>query len=504
MRKSLVAFSFIILCIFTCWIHGAGQGSAAERPAGQPSRVHRLESRVYALESPVVDERVELLSIVARMAGFQEYNDSSFMPYVKAIHQQFDPYRQHPVILLARQLRDSMGLGFDGVMSMAVHLSPPPALVPVVAFNDTVPDKRWGPFKDRFVGLLKQFYIDAHCAEFFAAQRPLYDSALRRYMAVYDLLDVAWYQRFYGLPPRSDFHVVLGVGNGGGNYGPKVVHSNGKEDVFAIEGVWDVDSGGLPRFPLDSYLPTLIHEFNHSFINYLTLTHLEAFKASGALLYDSVEKLMRKQAYADWSTMLSEALVRAAVVRYLMAHPGDGQSPRVEAAMQVRNGFWWLRELVDLLGDFEADRAAYPTLEAFLPKLIQFYDTAAADMADYRRRVNQRIQDSSIMIASIGPFRPGDTVVRADLTEIAFTFDRPIVAGRYSFGPTKAMGVEHYPKVLMPAVRYSADGRTLFFHVSLKPNTVYQMYLNGNWFLSTDGYPARNFTLNFKTGSSTR
>jgi hypothetical protein len=147
--------------------------------------------------APVVDERVELLSIVVRMAGFQVYNDSSLMPYVKAFHQHFDRYQQHPVILLARQIRDSMGLGFDGVMSMAVHLSPPPALAPVVAFGDSVPARRWGrEFGMRFAGLLQRFYADARCAEFFTAERPLYDSALRRYMAIYNLLDVGWYQRF--------------------------------------------------------------------------------------------------------------------------------------------------------------------------------------------------------------------------------------------------------------------------------------------------------------------
>ena len=453
------------------------------------------------LIAPVIDERVELMSIVARMAGFQEYNDSSLMSYVKAIHEHFDRYQQHPAILLARQIRDTMGLGYDGVMSMAVHLSPPPALTPVVAFGDSVPDRRWGrEFGMRFAGLLQRFYRDAHCAEFFAAERPLYDSALRRYMSIYNLLDIGWYQRFYGLPPRSTFHVIVGMGNGGGNYGPKVVHSDGNEDVYAIEGVWAVDSAGLPQFPVDSYLSTLIHEFNHSFVNYITLTHLSDFRPAGSVLYDSVEKVMKAQAYGDWHTMVSEALVRAAVVRYLLAHPGAGQLPRVEAAMQVKRGFWWMRELVDLLGDYEADRRDYPTLEVFVPKLVQFYDTAVGDLAGYHRRVNQRIQDSSIVVSVVGPFQPGDTTVSPGLTEIAFTFSRPVVPGRYSFGPTKAMGLEHYPKVLVPAARYSPDGRTLFLHVALKPNTSYQMYVNGGWFLSMDGYPARNYTLNFKTG----
>ena len=440
MRKSLLTFSFLVVSYV----------GMCQQP-------------------PVIDERVELMSIVARMAGFQEYNDSSFMPYVKAIHQHFDRYQEHPVILLARQIRDSMGLGFDGVMSMAVHLSPPPALAPVVSFGDSVPDKRWGrEFGPRFAGLLHKFYIDAHCAEFFAAERPLYDSALNRYMAIYNLLDVGWYQRFYGLPPRSTFHVILGVGNGGGNYGPKVIHSNGKVDVYAIEGVWDVDSTGLPEFPVASYLPTLIHEFNHSFVNYLTQTHLPAFRAAGSVLYDSVEKAMRAQAYGEWSTMMSEALVRAAVVRYLMVHPDGGQSAQVETAMQIKRGFWWMRELVGLLGDYEGDRHDYPTLEAFVPRLIQFYDTAVADLAGYHQRVDQRLRDSSIVVSAVGPFQAGDTTVTADLTEIAFTFTRPIVPGRWSFGPTKTMGLEHYPKVLTPAARYSSDGRTLFFHVAFE------------------------------------
>ena len=102
-------------------------------------------------------------------------------------------------------------------------------------------------------------------------------------------------------------------------------------------------------------------------------------------------------------------------------------------------------------------------LEAFIPKLVQFYDTAVEDMAAYGARVNQRLLDSSIVVRAVGPFQPGDTTVSASLTEIAFTFGRPIVPGRWSFGPTKAMGLEHC-KLLTPAVRYSDDGRTIFLH----------------------------------------
>ena len=55
-----------------------------------------------------------------------------------------------------------MGLGFDGVMSIAVHLSAPPALAPVVPFSDGVPDKRWGLFAKRIVRTGAHFSFMSH------------------------------------------------------------------------------------------------------------------------------------------------------------------------------------------------------------------------------------------------------------------------------------------------------------------------------------------------------
>src|SRR5437868_14461768 len=90
------------------------------------------------------DLRIELMSIVARLAGYEEYSSNEFKQYVGDVNRHFEKYKQHPAIQFAAKIRGSNGIGYDAVMSMAVHLNPPPALTPRVPFTAQAPDKRWG------------------------------------------------------------------------------------------------------------------------------------------------------------------------------------------------------------------------------------------------------------------------------------------------------------------------------------------------------------------------
>src|SRR4051812_30984575 len=93
--------------------------------------------------NPTVDKRVELLSIVFRLAGNQEYNSDFFKKYVGDINNHFAPYSKHPLILFARELAQEKSIGFDAVMAMAIHLQQPPLLEPIVSFHDRLPEQRW-------------------------------------------------------------------------------------------------------------------------------------------------------------------------------------------------------------------------------------------------------------------------------------------------------------------------------------------------------------------------
>jgi len=120
------------------------------------------------IPNPTVGKRVELLSIAARLAGYEEYNMAFNKTYVADIHQYFDKFKEHPLIKFMRRIRTTNSIGYSNVMFMAVYLNQPPALTPIVHFNKDVPNLNWGAdTANKFVVLLQQFYNDADFEGFF-------------------------------------------------------------------------------------------------------------------------------------------------------------------------------------------------------------------------------------------------------------------------------------------------------------------------------------------------
>ncbi|MGZ3752753.1 MAG: DUF4932 domain-containing protein, partial [Mucilaginibacter sp.] len=299
---------------------------------------------------PKVDQRVELLSIVFRLAGNREYNSKVNVSYVGEIHRHFDKFTDHPLIKYARLLRDSSGIGFDAVMSMAIHLNEPPALGPIIPFSTELPDKRWSvATAEKFTALLKQFYADADCLSFFQAEAANYAIAEKQFYSLYKALDVNWYYRFYGKSPTETFNIIIGLGNGDGNYGSQINLSANTKKVYAVMGSWSFDATGTPVYESANYLPTLIHEFNHSFVNYLGDIYEKQLSGPGQIIFDKEAARMRRQAYSQVKTMVNEALVRAAVIRYLIGHETDTVLVAGEMMEQLRKGFVWMPGLTGLL-----------------------------------------------------------------------------------------------------------------------------------------------------------
>src|ERR1039457_1974980 len=65
-----------------------------------------------------IDSRVELMSILFRLAGNQEYRQCRVPAYDQAIDKYFAPFRNHDAVHLAH----SLAIGFDAPMKLAVNL----------------------------------------------------------------------------------------------------------------------------------------------------------------------------------------------------------------------------------------------------------------------------------------------------------------------------------------------------------------------------------------------
>ena len=352
----------------------ARQTLSAATSAPSPTVSNATPSSVSSLRV-AVDPRVELLSLVFRLAGNPEYNQARVQSYADDAEQQFDSFRDHAVVQLARKLRSTRGVSYDACMSMAVHLSDAYQLQPIVPLNPWPEglDNRWtAASAANFLTAARQFVKDTAFKQFIERHQPLYDTTTARMKALMDKEGhLPWFQDYFGERPQATFIVALGMLNGGSCYGPHCRNAAGKDELFCVLGVWRTDAQGLPEFTRDM-LGTVVHEFCHSYANAVIHRHYAELEPAGDKLFRGVSDKMRSQAYGNAQTMLCESLVRACVVRYRLRYEGAAAAQR-EIRDQKQRGFVWMEELSNQLADYEAHRDRYPTLETFSPRLVAFF-----------------------------------------------------------------------------------------------------------------------------------
>jgi hypothetical protein len=279
--------------------------------------------------------------------------------------------------LLAANTR---GACYDAVPSLAIHLSDAESLMlrlPLQPWPEAL--HRWtAPDATNFLAAARQFVKDASFQEFIEQHRPLYETSVTRMQTLMDKeAHLEWFDAYFGRRPQTSFTVILGLFNGGQCYGPHFLAKDGHEELYCVLGVWQTDKQGLPEFTRDA-LGMVIHEFCHSYCNPLVDRHLAKLRPSGDALFKQVAEKMRSQAYGDGQTLLDESLVRACVIRYLRQYEGEEVARRAIQA-EKRNGFLWMQELSDLMGEYESHRDQYPTLDDFTPRLVAFFAEAVTN-----------------------------------------------------------------------------------------------------------------------------
>lgn len=482
-RSSLFA-SVLASVVLPAFAAAAPQDAATATPAAPVA----IEVRV--------DPRVELFALLFRLAGNPEYGDRRHAAYVAELERRFGDMADHPAVLAARRLRAERGISYDAVMSLAIHASDPPELVPRGLLADSALEGRWRPDDAHaFLALARRFARDGDFAGFVAGQRELYELAedrMRRLLA--EQVDAGWFERFFGEGPQARFTVVLGLALGPGNYGPKFRAEDGSEELYAILGTWLFDGDGKPVYD-GSVTGTLAHEFGHSFVNHLVYAHEGELREAGEALFRLVEPRMRSQAYTNWQTMLHESVVRACVARYQLAARG-ANAAALELEEQRRRGFLWTAGLYELLGRYEAERERYPTLAAFFPEIVSHFTTLPPVVT---RLVESEEAARPRLLAATPP--DGAAGVSPALDRLVFEFDRPMRRDRHAvlYGPR---GADHFPELV--AASFDDAGRVFTMQVKLKPAWSYEFSLNGpdgGAFQSADGRSLAMVPIRFETAA---
>ncbi len=426
------------------------------------------------------------MSILFRLAGNEEYNQCRVPAYDRAIASYFAPYRNHHAVQLARELAQR-GVGFDAPMSLAVHLKDVESLAERVALDRAGIrlDTRWNAAKaGEFLVAARQFVADTKFSQFLNSQQILYDATNARLRAFVEAkADLQWYDRFFGVRSAARFIVVPGMANGGPSYGASFLGEDGVVEIYAIAGVWQVDSNGVPQFDA-SFLNTMVHEFIHSYSYPLVDKFSAPMEKAARQMYEPVRDAMRRQAYGDWKVLLYESMVRASTVQYVLEHEGADAARRMIQQENARS-FFWMSDLCDLLGVYQKNRPQYPTLESFMPRVVELFDSIAPRMGELAKRY----ADSIPRVTSIS-VPDGARDVDPAMTQIVVKFSRPMDTADLNTDPRFRMG------------SFDSTGTVLTIPVALSPEHDYQFSLrwpDGRAFASADGVPMPPVTLHFRT-----
>jgi hypothetical protein len=438
-----------------------------------------------------VDERVELVSIVFRLAGCFEFDQpASRSPYAGEVEAAFGALRGHDAVVRAKALRERHGIGFNAVPDLAVHLGPLPELAPLVPFSPHPErlDRRWaGADVEGFLSALRAFAAEGEFARFAEEHAGFYRRCEERLQAMVEASGIRqWVRGFFAAPAATDFRALVGLLQGGANYGCSVRLPDGRLLLTPALGVWKWDSEGLPVFG-DGHLPTLAHEFTHAFANPVVDAHWGALEPPMGRVFARVRAAMVDKAYPNPKIVAQESLVRGCVVRFAAWAKGDAAA-EAQAREEAAAGFPWTGGLAGLLLEYEEDRERYPTLADFGPRLAPFFEGVALELEEQAARAPK--------VVSIEP-ADGSTGVDPSTAAIRVTFDRPMrdrswsIVGQPSDVP-EAAGEPDYDDACL----------VLTWPVSLEPGRTYRFGLNGSGkqgFAAADGTPLEPLQVGFTT-----
>tara|TARA_R110002051_G_scaffold181774_1_gene251272 strand:+ start:43468 stop:44901 length:1434 start_codon:yes stop_codon:yes gene_type:complete len=443
-----------------------------------------------------VDKRVELLTIIARLAEFDEYCSTPLIKYGRDIDDFFKGHKNHKVVSIFKQLREEQGLGYDAVMSMAVHLNPPPTLTPKVEITIDVLDNRWGNNEiiQEFLQQLQDFYNTTNCELFFKQQSQLYTTSEQRFQTLLNKVDFGWYQKFYGELPNGTFNLFIRL-HSKGSYGASVTLPNGSKDIYAILSTSEADETGLPVYG-ENRLGTIIHEFNHSFINHLFFQNIAKFETSGKIIFDKVSGQLKKFGYGNWESTVIESLANAAEARYLFDAETDDKLARKNLLIDQHRGFYWIDELVDLLGAYNQNRNIYPTFSSFFPFFIGYFN-------DLANRIDDELVEFDYLrphILALEPFDNNFQSVSPKTKELKLVFDKPLKNIPENLLDKIKKGEHQLPTI--KSFDLNSTRTILYLEIELEPNQQYNFNLPSVLFVSDRGYQLNDFDVSFKTANN--
>jgi hypothetical protein len=445
--------------------------------------------------TPQVDERVELMSIVFRLAGAREYVTNKIPMYVDEVDKYFEKYKSHPLIKYSTTLLNKYDVSYDAVAQFAIFLEIKKSNI---IFRKDIKienlDDRWQRDSiPKYIVLLNDFYKKTKFHDFFVENKKIREIAEENFAKeVTDKIDFDWFNKFFGYLPEKKFHIIISLANGPNHYGPNIVYKNGEKEFFAIIGSWQADENGYPTYKDKnrSTESTLIHEISHSFCNPLVFEYQNELLPQAVIFYNLNKNKLLNLGYGGANIFLYEILVRACVIIYESEHKQEYYNEKNKFTKEIDRGFLYIPQLVNVLKEYRNDRINNKTLRDFMPEIVKFQNSLDP------QQLYDEIENQKPIITGTNMPNGCDSV-DYNLDHISVYFNKPMLIG--SNGTIR--GEYAFPKFIDKPDKWDEEGTKWTFFVELEPDTQYQIVFLNLFFIDSDNFynPKNNYILTFKT-----
>lgn len=347
------------------------------------SKAQQSESSLF----PKIDKRVEFLNIIYQFAKHGKAIDTLNDRDTHLINEHFLKFKNHPVIVYTNNLirqfaKDSIDIIEWELPSLAVHLSQPPQLQPLVDQINVDNSDGWDNrslLNNEYIFLIQDFYKQTNAEKFFRIQEKYYKKIYQEYSNNGIIINKNWLDNFFRIKPSETYFPILTLRPNTGAY-LRVNFENNKRNTHTIFGCNKFDSNGIPMtFGEPSFAWSILHEYIHCFCNQLIEKDSLKLKPSGQELLSNqrVYNLVKNTFYNNWRYLLYESLVRAVSIRYAMSNNKNHDQIESDIKRQEDLGFLWMKDLVEKLGIYENNRNKYNSFSKFMPQIIKAFENYA-------------------------------------------------------------------------------------------------------------------------------
>lgn len=316
------------------------------------------------------DPRIELIAAVEALSGANPCTRKEGSAYLSEVLRSFDP--KHPACLMFPKMTAADWRHRHPSLILFDFTNPPE--LEISAHHDHYINEGKDDAITRFLPLLRDFAEKGGFMDFFARHSPFYAS-------LSEPTRLGFEKRDY-LPPVNDYlgmsrphryrFVVAPLYHGTTHHNVLYPRPDGVFDIYSINGHRGVE-GGVPDFELDiaEIAHTAWHEIAHTVIDPITQSHREALLPM-ASMYGLMTGLAKNkyQGPPAWLHMVDEHVIRAITSRLAAIVEGEA-SGRAELEKEKHDGFALIGPVYEVLKEYEKDRARYPTIRDFYPRIVE-------------------------------------------------------------------------------------------------------------------------------------